>query len=75
MANTLGVTAAQLALAWVLARGNDIIPIPGTRTIRHLEENIAALAIELTPQQQTQLEATVSKEAVAGARAMGGIRR
>jgi aryl-alcohol dehydrogenase-like predicted oxidoreductase len=42
MANTLGVTAAQLSLAWVLARGNDIIPIPGTRTVRHLEENIYA---------------------------------
>jgi aryl-alcohol dehydrogenase-like predicted oxidoreductase len=75
MAKRLGVTAAQLSLAWVLARGNDIIPIPGTRTIRHLEENVAAPAIRLTPQQQAQLEASVSKDAVAGARAMGSLRR
>jgi aryl-alcohol dehydrogenase-like predicted oxidoreductase len=75
MARERGVTAAQLALAWVLARGSDIIPIPGTRTIRHLEENMGALAIRLTPEQQAQLEATVSKEAVAGTRAMGGRRR
>jgi aryl-alcohol dehydrogenase-like predicted oxidoreductase len=75
IASTLGVTAAQLALAWVLARGNDIIPIPGTRTVRHLEENIAALEIRLTPQQQAQLEATVSKNGVAGTRGMGGLRR
>jgi len=75
MASKLGVTAAQLSLAWVLARGNDIIPIPGTRTIRHLEENAAALAIRLTPEQQAQLEATVPKGAVAGVRGMGGLRR
>jgi len=74
LASKLGVTAAQLSLAWVLARGNDI-PIPGTRTIRHLEENVAALAIRLTPEQQAQLEATVPKGAVAGVRGMGGLRR
>jgi aryl-alcohol dehydrogenase-like predicted oxidoreductase len=75
LARTLGVTAAQLALAWVLARGDDIIPIPGTRTISHLEENAGALAIRLTPQQIAQLEAAVPKGAVAGARGMGGLRR
>jgi aryl-alcohol dehydrogenase-like predicted oxidoreductase len=75
IANELGVTAAQLSLAWVLARGNDIIPIPGTRAIRHLEENVAALEIHLTPQQLAQLKATVSKDAVAGVRGMARIRR
>jgi aryl-alcohol dehydrogenase-like predicted oxidoreductase len=75
IADQLGVTAAQLALAWVRARGDNVIPIPGTRTIRHLEENVAALEIRLTPQQQAQLEATVSKDAVAGTRGMGGLRR
>ncbi len=39
MASKLGITAAQLSLAWVLSRGDDIIPIPGTRTIGHLDEN------------------------------------
>jgi aryl-alcohol dehydrogenase-like predicted oxidoreductase len=75
IASELGVTASQLSLAWVRARGNDIIPIPGTRTIRHLEENVAALEIHLTPQQLAQLEAAVSKDAVAGMRGMGRLRR
>jgi aryl-alcohol dehydrogenase-like predicted oxidoreductase len=75
IASELGVTASQLSLAWVRARGNDIIPIPGTRTIRHLKENVAALEIRLTPQQLAQLEAAVSKDAVAGMRGMGRLRR
>jgi aryl-alcohol dehydrogenase-like predicted oxidoreductase len=75
LASTLGVTAAQLALAWVLARGDDIIPIPGTRKVRHLEENAGATTIRLTPAQLAQLEAAVPKGAVAGGRGMGGLRR
>jgi aryl-alcohol dehydrogenase-like predicted oxidoreductase len=75
IASELGVTASQLSLAWVRARGNDIIPIPGTRTVRHLEENVGALEIRLTPQQLAQLEAAVSKDAVAGMRGMGRLRR
>src|SRR5262249_2714215 len=43
------VTPAQLAIAWVMARGEDIVPIPGSRCIAHLEENVAAADIELTP--------------------------
>ena len=43
------VTPAQLALAWVLAQGEDIVPIPGSRRVEHLEENVAAADIELTP--------------------------
>jgi len=43
-----GVTPGQLALAWVLRRGDDIVPTHGTTAVRHLEENTAALAIELT---------------------------
>jgi aryl-alcohol dehydrogenase-like predicted oxidoreductase len=73
LATELGVTAAQLALAWVLAQGTDIIPIPGTRSIHHLEENIAALAIRLTPEHRARLEAAVPKGAVAGARGMGAL--
>jgi len=48
IAEEKGVTPGQLALAWVLHRGDDIVPIPGTTAVRHLEENTAALAIELT---------------------------
>src|SRR5213078_5307849 len=43
-----GITPGQLALAWVLAQGDDVVPIPGTTTPEHLEENVAALDIELT---------------------------
>ena len=48
IAEEKGVTPGQLALAWVLHRGDDIVPIPGTTAVRHLEENASALAIELT---------------------------
>jgi aryl-alcohol dehydrogenase-like predicted oxidoreductase len=43
-----GVTAGQLALAWVHAQGDDVVPIPGTKRIAYLEENVAALDIELS---------------------------
>lgn len=49
------VTIAQACLAWVLAQGNDIIPIPGTRTIKYLEENTAAAKVELTADEIKQL--------------------
>jgi len=48
LADTKGVTPAQLALAWVLAQGDDIVPIPGTRKVSRLEENLAALDIALS---------------------------
>jgi aryl-alcohol dehydrogenase-like predicted oxidoreductase len=51
VAAAAGVTPAQVALAWLLTRGDDIAPIPGTRRVSRLEENIAADAVELTPEQ------------------------
>src|SRR5262249_18019539 len=48
LAAAKGVTPAQLALAWVVAQGDDIVPIPGTRRIERLEENIGALDVGLT---------------------------
>src|SRR3954451_11625747 len=48
IATAKGVTPGQLVLAWLLAQGNDVVPIPGTRRIRHLEENLAAADIRLT---------------------------
>ncbi|MGK3987815.1 aldo/keto reductase [Sorangium sp. So ce136] len=50
-----GVTASQLGLAWVLAQGNDIVPIPGTRRRSRLEENVAAVRVELTAQDLRQI--------------------
>jgi aryl-alcohol dehydrogenase-like predicted oxidoreductase len=49
IAAPMGITAGQLALAWVLAQGDDIVPIPGTKRRKYLEENIAAVDVELSP--------------------------
>ena len=59
---------AQLALAWVLSQGEDIVPIPGTKRRNYLEENAAALAIELTAQDLIELNEAAPRGATAGAR-------
>lgn len=59
LAQAKGCTAPQLALAWVLAQGKDIVPIPGTRKIQRLEENCAALNIRLTPEDLQQIDKLV----------------
>ncbi|HWW12920.1 MAG TPA: aldo/keto reductase [Brevundimonas sp.] len=63
-----GVTAAQLALAWVLAQGEHLVPIPGTRRIPTLEDNIAAAEIVLTPEDLSRIEAVFPKGAAQGER-------
>ena len=63
-----GVTAAQLALAWVLAQGDDLVPIPGTRRIPTLEQNVAAAEIALTPEDLSRIEAVFPKDAASGHR-------
>ncbi len=63
-----GVTAAQLALAWVLAQGEHLVPIPGTRRVRTLEENAAAADIVLTPEDLARIEAVFPKGAASGHR-------
>jgi aryl-alcohol dehydrogenase-like predicted oxidoreductase len=68
IARQKGVTPGQLALAWVLAQGDDVIPIPGTKRRRYLEENVAALAIGLTPDELAQINALLPRGAVAGER-------
>jgi len=56
IADRLSITPAQLALAWVLAQGNDVVPIPGTRKISRLEENLASLEITLTEREIRELD-------------------
>jgi aryl-alcohol dehydrogenase-like predicted oxidoreductase len=68
MATEKGVTAGQLALAWVLAQCDFIVPIPGTTKIANLESNVAAAAITLTPEDLAALGSIVSPDKVAGAR-------
>ena len=63
-----GATPGQLALAWVLAKGEDLVPIPGTKRRKYLEENAAAVDIQLTPADVAELEAAVPVEAIAGDR-------
>ncbi len=62
------VTPAQLALAWVLSRGKDVVPIPGTKHRKYLEENVGALGIKLTAKDLKSLEAVVPHGAAAGER-------
>lgn len=62
------VTPSQLALAWLLAQGDDIVPIPRTRRRKYLEENIAATDITLTTSELKQIEAVAPKGFVAGDR-------
>jgi aryl-alcohol dehydrogenase-like predicted oxidoreductase len=59
---------AQLALAWVLAQGSDVVPIPGTKRRRYLEENIAALKVQLTPNDLKRLDEIMPHGVAAGAR-------
>jgi len=68
IAKEKGLTAAQLALAWVLARGKDIVPIPGTRRRSRLEENAAAAAVTLTPADLARLDEVAPPGAAAGMR-------
>ncbi|MEV4506406.1 aldo/keto reductase [Streptomyces klenkii] len=68
LADAKGVTAGQLALAWVQHRGDDVVPIPGTRRQRYLEENLAALTVELSPEDLAAIEAAAPPEQIAGTR-------
>jgi aryl-alcohol dehydrogenase-like predicted oxidoreductase len=63
-----GVTPAQLALAWVLAQGDDIVPIPGTKRRSRLEENVKAVEVKLTPEDLARIDAAFPKGATAGDR-------
>jgi aryl-alcohol dehydrogenase-like predicted oxidoreductase len=68
IAERRGATPAQLALAWVMAKGEDIVPIPGTKSPRRLEENAAAAEVELSAADVEELDSAVSPEAVRGDR-------
>ncbi len=68
LAAAKGASAAQIALAWLLARGDDVFPIPGCKTRAHLEENLGALEIELTSADLAALDETFPIGATAGTR-------
>jgi aryl-alcohol dehydrogenase-like predicted oxidoreductase len=68
IANEKNVTPSQLALAWLLAQGDDIVPIPGTKRRTYLEENVAATTIALTPEELSRIDAVAPKGGTAGDR-------
>jgi aryl-alcohol dehydrogenase-like predicted oxidoreductase len=79
LAAAKGCTPAQLALAWVLAQGGDVVPIPGTKRVRYLDENLGAAAIRLTADERARIGAALPPGMAAGeryqARAMQAIDR
>ena len=68
MAEEKGCTTAQLALAWVLAQGEDIVPIPGTKHVKYLDDNIGALKVQLSDEDLKRLDAILPPGAAAGER-------
>jgi aryl-alcohol dehydrogenase-like predicted oxidoreductase len=68
LAGEKGVTAAQMALAWVLAQGDDIVPIPGTKRRKYLNQNIAATTIELSDEELAALDRILPPGAASGER-------
>jgi len=79
VASTHGATPAQIALAWLLHKGDDIVPIPGTKRRKYLEENAGAASITLSADDMTRLDDALRPEAIAGPRynerAMGWVDR
>ena len=63
LADEKAVTPAQLALAWVLAQGDDVVPIPGTKRRSYLEQNAAAVDVELTADELEQISAAIGAPA------------
>jgi aryl-alcohol dehydrogenase-like predicted oxidoreductase len=68
LARRKGATPAQVALAWVLGRGDDVVPIPGTKRRRYLEENVRAAELALTPADRAELDAAAPPGSTAGPR-------
>ena len=68
LAQEKGCTPAQLALAWVLAQGDDIVPIPGTKRVKYLDDNLGALDVTLTAEELEQIDAILPPGAAAGER-------
>jgi aryl-alcohol dehydrogenase-like predicted oxidoreductase len=68
LAKQKGATAGQIALAWLLHKGNDIVPIPGTKRRKYLEENVDAADLSLSAAEIRQLDAALPAEVVAGPR-------
>jgi aryl-alcohol dehydrogenase-like predicted oxidoreductase len=68
LAREKGCSASQLALAWVMAQGKDVVPIPGTKRRAYLEENLGALTVTLGPAELQRIDAVAPRGAASGTR-------
>jgi aryl-alcohol dehydrogenase-like predicted oxidoreductase len=68
MAKQKKCTTSQLALAWLLHQGDDVVPIPGTKRVKYLEENLGAIELSLTAEDLRRIEAIAPKGVAAGTR-------
>ena len=68
VAREIGCTTAQLSLAWLLHRGEHVLPIPGTTSVAHLNENLSAATVSLTNEQMARLDELINERTVTGAR-------
>jgi aryl-alcohol dehydrogenase-like predicted oxidoreductase len=68
LASRKGATPGQIALAWLLHKGPDVVPIPGTKSRAHLEDNAGALNVSLSPEEMAKLDATLTPDQVSGPR-------
>jgi aryl-alcohol dehydrogenase-like predicted oxidoreductase len=68
IASRKGITAGQMALCWVMAQGNDIVPIPGTKRRKYLEENITAASVVISDSELTEISRALPQGAAAGER-------
>ena len=75
LAEEKSATPAQLALAWVMAQGEDVVPIPGTKRRKYLEENVSSVQFELSEEDIRGIEAAAPADAVAGERYPAGFAR
>ncbi len=66
LATKKGCTPSQLAIAWLMAQGEEIFPIPGTRRLTYLEENIAAVHVDVSPQEEAEIRKWIGDIGVAG---------
>ena len=73
MAERKGCTPGQLSLAWLMAQGGDVIPIPGTKRIEYLEENVGAVHVEVTMEEERQIREWVEELSFAGEREIPGM--
>ena len=71
VAKAKGCTVAQLTLAWLMKQGEDVLPIPGTKKVKYLEENLGALKVELSEGEVTDVRAAVEKCVTVGERYPG----